>query len=507
LPGLPALSSLRPMSLRSRVPSLSLVLLLAGCGPEVPDDEVLLTHTDHYLTPEGALERSGEFEDVELLVPTDSGYTRRAVTSERPDRAQVRDVPEGPVLVRVGRTYVLTGKDERHLELGTYFAARPDTQLTQAELVHTPLNVTGLHPWNAEWVAGADVTDTLQVLSVGTDSQLTFGSVFAEQGSTTLVDPDAALFNTTSRQQRLLPRLTAERDSLVVTQLSVRSALSAAGADVRYSSVRKGLTLPAPTFTGAEPQLPLELALQDAPARTFQADLRGAAFASHAASVHPAAKLQYQALSIMPAAYGLAHGWVGESGALLTTGWEGLPLADVAVALEYGNPFPAGWGSVAFYQARYTIPSGTSGGSFSGFLQVVDAAERLEGSAVAPVVSPPCSVTLDGQPSAPGRTLANLAPVLAWEAPALGTPSHYQVSVSLLSYASSVVAVLRVPATTQELRLPDGILEPGRSYRFRVTAYVAPSWNERPLDYPFPHASADAVLDAVGTPGSAPPAP
>jgi hypothetical protein len=114
-------------------------------------------------------------------------------------------------------------------------------------------------------------------------------------------------------------------------------------------------------------------------------------------------------------------------------------------------------------------------------------------------VSPPRNVRVDG---ADGLTRAQISrrPLISWDAPAIGTPTSYGVTVFRFSRVGGgpVIAVAEegfFETTEQSVRVPFGDITPGQEYVFGVTAFDAPGSNVtvRPFKGGFPFGAATAL--------------
>jgi len=298
-------------------------------------------------------------------------------------------------------------------------------------------------------------------------------------------------------------------DTLVLSQLGARS--SAGGP---YLSALAAATFAAPTFDGSGP-LELGATLQPLPQHALQVDLRGADFASHAAGVHPQAALIDTRFLVHSAPYGLGYAWVGPVSPLLTLIQRAGQEGNRALALQYGDPFPATWGRVgvalSFYAVPFTLASGKTGLA-AGYISHEDELSRLVRGPVAPEVRHASALRVDGADAASARTLASPTPTVSWEAPVAGAaPSAYTLEVVQVSDPGGAASVVRsvradmlLPASARSVRLPEGILAPGGEYYLSLTAWRAPSWDftRHPFTYGFPNSTATRVSGLLSVPAT-----
>jgi hypothetical protein len=122
----------------------------------------------------------------------------------------------------------------------------------------------------------------------------------------------------------------------------------------------------------------------------------------------------------------------------------------------------------------------TGSGTTTAFEQVVLATRRpypVGGGELAPALSPPRFVRVNGEVAAAGVTGAGLQPEITWTEPALGTPAAYEVSVWRQqdpSLQKSPRLEGSVWTDVPRVRLPPGLLAPRSAYVFHVRAVAGP---------------------------------
>lgn len=171
-----------------------------------------------------------------------------------------------------------------------------------------------------------------------------------------------------------------------------------------------------------------------------------------------------------------------------------------------GDPFPAAWNRYVRLQAKYTVPY--TYGSASGDLAVLQTRVMTKAVAEAGTVSatlgPVTSIQFDG---ADALTATDISPVpmLSWSAPALGTPTDYEVQVyeakssggTTLTFSS----VLKLVTKSTSLRIPAGYLLGARQYVFLIRARAREGVDvyETPLRAGAQWSMADALTALVTT--------
>src|SRR5262249_6591582 len=143
---------------------------------------------------------------------------------------------------------------------------------------------------------------------------------------------------------------------------------------------------------------------------------------------------------------------------------------DIALNMEYGNPFPAGFAGIATVAISYAIVEDIQGNlpasakTLHGAITVSAGVGDLFNGPVAPLVSPPLDVTIGGKAANADITGAGTSPEIAWTAPKIGAPTVYQIKIHPVDAKgiSSFVTTVTTPDTS--VTLPQGILQPGLTY-------------------------------------------
>ncbi len=151
----------------------------------------------------------------------------------------------------------------------------------------------------------------------------------------------------------------------------------------------------------------------------------------------------------------------------------------VSGQMTYGIPagypfFPYGFISY-FPNVGFAFPGTSAGPStvrYAG-MQVITPVGTLCSGPVVPTLTPVRAITLNGADASQALTGVGLTPLVAWSAPAVGTPSRYTVTVTQF-YVSGVTTLGTVVGsfTTRDLslRLPPGVLSSGKTYSLEIVA-------------------------------------
>lgn len=193
----------------------------------------------------------------------------------------------------------------------------------------------------------------------------------------------------------------------------------------------------------------------------------------------------------------------------------GMPAhpGDYAHGYTYGNPFSYGQelfsAVVSFsYNVKSLLPEMTAE-RLRGSMSISIPAAEANGKSIQPTLSLPQNIKVAGQPTnlAQITTGVGLTPIVSWDAPAMGTPTHYRVTVidlSDLMGADGAVSTRRTVATMEttktQVTIPAGIMKSATNYYFLVTAYAVPGYDSsKPFVYG-QHEATARMFSGVVTP-------
>jgi hypothetical protein len=157
---------------------------------------------------------------------------------------------------------------------------------------------------------------------------------------------------------------------------------------------------------------------------------------------------------------------------------------DYAHAFPYGNPFSSGQELVSFvldtrHDVSGLLPDSSTEALRGGYTVVLPVAD-VDGKAVTPSVGLPRDVRVNGQTAPVDQITSGVgpSPEISFAAPALGTPTSYRVQVQELDdvldgNGNPVFFRRRVALfvlATPSVKLPAGILRPGKHYYAQVAA-------------------------------------
>jgi hypothetical protein len=158
---------------------------------------------------------------------------------------------------------------------------------------------------------------------------------------------------------------------------------------------------------------------------------------------------------------------------------------DHAREYTYGNPFEGGLelASVVHLFAVSTsagLPEGETPEQLVGRFSITAPVAELNGQPVAPTLSLPRNITVNGQPAPLTGVSAGvgLTPTIAFEPPSVGAPAFYTIRVIEINDRKDaegrIIQRNRRPAffqlTSTSLALPAGVLQAGKHYALEVAA-------------------------------------
>jgi hypothetical protein len=164
--------------------------------------------------------------------------------------------------------------------------------------------------------------------------------------------------------------------------------------------------------------------------------------------------------------------------------------------MSYGSPANAGlvgsWGEIGlvrwigqvFPQLPGALPAFQP--FFSGINWTADARDFGAPRVLTPPISLVRNFRIDGQNAFADQTLGSLTPTVAWDAPAIGTPTLYSIDVFKLDVNPSNNRTFRQKVATiftpnRSFTFLPGILQSGHHYLFQMSAIDAPEQTNAPF--------------------------
>jgi hypothetical protein len=151
--------------------------------------------------------------------------------------------------------------------------------------------------------------------------------------------------------------------------------------------------------------------------------------------------------------------------------------------LHYGQFLESFWKE--YVQVLYPYTGSLSGGT--AFAEFYYAAIPIASAPAtwAPTLSPPTAPKINGADAFSTHSGVGTGPTISWAGPAIGTATHYVVSVSLMDptppQAGDVVSVAAIVHTGTSFKVPGWFLKPGRYYSANVTSVSSQDSLDSPL--------------------------
>ena len=185
-------------------------------------------------------------------------------------------------------------------------------------------------------------------------------------------------------------------------------------------------------------------------------------------------------------------GWISSTPDLLVMETTSIQSTDQNLgSLAFGNPFSSSWSTFCVegynYLVAYSLPGMANPRRLSGGISVISTVMPTAATPIQPTLSPVQQVSVGGQPLVGPVSGTGVAPIIAWQKPALGTPSFYDINLYRFYNpnngqpfpALQQVGFYRVTATT--LQLPLGTLIQGETYALRIRAFNAAYKDSEPF--------------------------
>ena len=366
---------------------------------------------------------------------------------------QVPDGPPGPFTFYIetasARPLYIHSTDDRTIHLGGLTSGRPEIESSNDAATNLTLSVSGLKPWTAADALEVEFDDLIHFLRTGPAVGETAHS-FMLSGRLPLIDGPGG------------------GDSVVVSQV-VTSTLAEG---VVQRTIATGRLIDTFTLRAFEANL-LDVPMTAPPEQAVNVNFRQSAFAALAGEVFPGSQVsaglvrlnQVQEPAIIaPPSTTLALGF--EDGS-----------TDQTVITSYRSLRPETWATVGSasvaFQVSYPIAGSAAPAVLTESISVRDVASKLLAGPILPIVSPPREPTINGLPAREVLQGVGETPVVAWQAPTRGQPTHYQITVrELVPELDRVRVVLAATLYTAEvqLRIPKGLLQPGKQYVLAILA-------------------------------------
>lgn len=413
---------------------------------------------------------------------------------------EIQHVPDASYFLQWGDfSYVVT--DESTLDVGQDIIGRADVPVAGVAS-GTTLQVAGA--FVAPWIDG----DDLQLHSVPA-GYLLFdvednGVDYADGGKSKpqLNDPGLNLTLDWSRMRGPLLEA-AQGDELVITKAQ-RSYLPSpldGGSPLLMHAVTEAWAPQPITVTEGSATVVSTPFTAVTHNQSLTVDWRRSEFAALRRATHPDAIAYTDNLYVDVLPFTADAGFYTSSPDLLVIEADPAQPATIAVTVNYGNPFPSSWPvfgqAVQTFLVRYRPNSGSTRAIRTG-VYAADLIAHFGAAPQKPLLIPPGALTVDGADATVPALLNSATPVVAWNAPGLGTPQHYTVVVhefSVNGSTTNVEPICFVWTTKTSVQIPPFTLTSNKHYAFEVIAYTKnrPDIAQHPYRTGFPEYGAGTL--------------
>lgn len=455
-----------------------------GCGGGGNDGPRRISYDASYWTEAGDVPVPEGFDRSALRVRQldDGGRLVDLELEWDGDTAIVAEGARPPLYVSYGADMVVTDFDA--IDVGRRHSGRPDLEhLEVIGATPTDVRLSGLDP---DAAYGGSLY--LSVPNAGVDTHLAELNVY---GSLPTGGATEASFGIEFPYGH--PIVDASRgDRSHVYQLSETDETFSAVTLTRHGTAQ---------FSFTDGQLSADLAALEAGERV-ELSHETAAFAAMVDDMQPDVGPLRHRIRVV-AHTGPAELATGTSATLALQGLIPQDAAVGAVDIPYGNPFGDGWRELVVATSSGEVALVLDDRPIAA-LEVASTtvvpADEARGARIAPALSAPRNLTLDGAATSPQLEVAGDQVVLAWAPPHAGTPTHYVVEIFEFGFGAELLGTV-VTRDTQVVL--SGAQLPGdddpRTYRVSAVASECPV-ESRPFDQPMVRVEAQAVTGVIVRP-------
>ncbi|WP_241757762.1 hypothetical protein [Myxococcus landrumensis] len=402
---------------------------------------------------------------------------------------RIPDVPQGPIYLRVGTTYLMLGEGEGEgtgVDLGRALAGRPNVVMP-ARSSPLSFSVSGLAPWQRG--------DHLEFFSVGANSWF-FYMEGQSQNPPTVGATSISAMTVSSPDTGLIDG--NQGDLGLLAQLSRRTSTTG----VPYTAMSRIAEFPAfVQVDGETTQLRGEMVpVETANSAAFRWKLRD--FHVHTQASIPSPERRHTMLVIQGLPYDNSRGmYSGSADYLVMATQRDDDLLETGT-LYYGSPLQGRWATSVMLdtvlEKNYQIPGTTRGVTLRAGLDTIETLDDAMSRPLAPRLSPVRNPRVNGVSLFQPASGVTPNPVVTWDAPELGTPRLYRVAVLQLratpENVTRVDTVGSIYTRGQSVTVPPGLMLPGRTYVLVINASLnETSTPNEPFRDSIPSASATVV--------------
>lgn len=175
--------------------------------------------------------------------------------------------------------------------------------------------------------------------------------------------------------------------------------------------------------------------------------------------------------------------------------------------IAFGNPFPSTWQPfIVAHQdviRSYAVAGTNDRADFLGEVYVATTTLPTAAAPITPIVGPVSNPAMNGTNFFFDQSGVGTTPTVTWDAPAVGTATHYRVRIDRLYVGAQGHAASELAGffylTGTSLTIPPNLLVPGNNYVFTIFAESLPGIDitQTPFRLSFPHGFASSLSGLI----------
>ncbi|HTL97836.1 MAG TPA: hypothetical protein VL181_03425 [Holophagaceae bacterium] len=435
---------------------------------------------------------------IQALVPnTSGGFDTLTGIGHEDGTFSIPNVPVGYYWLKFGRSYLWTNVDNVEWVFDLY--GRADAVYPGTQPTNLAMSATGLNAWQ-----GTD-----ELFWTVPNQGFTY-STYGIAGILNTPNPGDTALNAYTMEfvQNGFPLLDASKgDQAYLTQLTSRIA-----SGQTYRALGKAFYLPPTTMADGATTTANGGFLDIPQTSTLHLGWKRSALAAMTSAVNPSATVVQTEFGLWLSPLGTSVGVPGDAFQLFTydsgdvNATADLDLGD----LPYGNPFPTAWTPLAetyfTWSVAYLAPGAATPVNLLRSAYTATTTMPTAATPIAPLLSPVQNPRINGKTLFQNQLGVGTNPVIAWDAPATGSPTGFVVSVYQLMNQGGTSAlplssrfVLRT--ASRQVTVPPGIMTAGNTYVITISAVRNPGVNyaSNPFQSAFPYGTSP-VASAIVAP-------
>jgi hypothetical protein len=428
---------------------------------------------------------------ISAVVPTGGDFLTLPGVGAVDGSFTIAKVPAGHYWLQFGNDYFWTGKSQ--VDLGFDCLGRPEAAWAQALTRH--LNVAGLNPWQntdyLEWYSANLASDIRVPVGLASlETLLDFPWIYT-----------GTMLDASKGDTAYLAQMTSVPFGSIVTN-NLNKIYQVSGVTEIDGQINEI------GGSGAN--------FRDVPmTETIEGNVKGASFAAMRPALNPNFTASGTGFDLEVLPFGSSKGWFGPSPGLISYWGPPLDVDEDDGPLSYGNPFDASWPLVFTFAdsvtVAYTVPAVGVVPKF-GYTFLNTVTMPTASQPIAPLIGPVTAPQINGVSFFQDQFLNGLTPTVSWNAPTVGTPTEYTITICkwetvagndyTCGQYASFIAGFHTKATS--FQVPSGILESGQIYFLNIGSRLTAGIDieSSPYRMAFPQAGAESLSGLIGFAGN-----